>query len=91
MYFNYPVQITDTQGVTRIVLLYKKDITDEPRSLSTEFLDFIIQGAVANALPAEYIEGLRQMESKKAEYPVPKRKNFGWELLAEISCSECGS
>jgi len=91
MYFNYPTLITDTQGVTRIVLLYKKDIMDEPRCPSAEFLDFIIQGAVASGLPAEYIEELRQIESRKATYEVPKRKNFGRELLAEISCSECGS
>ncbi|HBF35336.1 TPA: gamma-glutamylcyclotransferase, partial [Candidatus Sumerlaeota bacterium] len=84
-YFNYPIRITDTAGVERIVLFYKKDISDEPRIPSSEFLDFIIQGAVANALPAEYIEELRQIESKPAEYAVPKRKNFGRELLAEIS------
>jgi gamma-glutamylcyclotransferase len=90
-YFNYPTLLTDTQGVTRIALSYKKDILNEPRAPSAEFLNFIIQGAVENGLPSGYIDELRQTLSKPAQYVVPKRKNFGRELLAEISCSECGA
>ena len=87
-YFHYPVSLTDTAGVTRIVLFYKKDRMGDPQLPSQEYLNFIIEGAVENQLPAEYIEELRQIESKPAAYPVPARKT-GREFLMSHSCSDC--
>jgi cation transport regulator ChaC len=90
-YFHYPVRITDTEGTTHTVLFYKKDRLESPQPPSREYLDFIVQGAIERGLPASYIEELRRMESKKAAYPVPQRKNFGRELLLETYCSQCGA
>ncbi|HBF35200.1 TPA: gamma-glutamylcyclotransferase [Candidatus Sumerlaeota bacterium] len=86
--FHYPVVLTDTEGVTRTVLLYKKDRTDQPQLPSQEYLDFIAEGAAEHNLPAEYIEELRTMASKKARYPVPHRKK-GAEFLMLHSCTDC--
>jgi cation transport regulator ChaC len=89
-YFHYPARVTDTQGQTHTVLLYKKDQLGKPRKPSREYLECIVQGAVERGLPAEYIEELRQMDAKKAEYPVPRLGKFSRELLAGTSCSDCG-
>ena len=87
-YFHYPVVLTDTTGVTRMVLLYKKDRLGEPTLPSKEYVDFIVEGALEHGLPAEYVEELRQIPSKPAGYPVPVRKS-GRDFLAEGSCSGC--
>ena len=89
-YFHYPARVADTEGKTRTVLFYKKDMLGTPGKPSREYLDFIVLGALERGLPSSYIEGLRQTESRKAEFDVPRRKNFGRELLLESYCSQCG-
>ena len=89
-YFHYPSRVADMEGNTHTVLFYKKDRLDSPQRPSLEYLDFIIQGAMEQGLPASYIEGLRRIASKNASYHVPQQRNFGRELLLEIDCSQCG-
>ncbi len=88
-YFHYPARVTDTEGKIRTVLFYKKDILGTPEKPSREYLDFIVLGALQRGLPASYIEGLRHIESKKAEFDVPKRRNSSRELPRETYCSQC--
>jgi len=78
-YFHYPTTV-----------LYKKDILGPPQLPSTEYLNFIIQGAVERGLPADYIEELRQKASRKAGVPVPLRSRFNLGLLLAGDCSQCG-
>ncbi len=87
-YFHFPDQVTDTEGRTHTVLLYKKDILREPQPPSREYLDVIIQGAVARGLPADYIEALRRLESRPAAFEVPRQGKSSPELLVN-SCSGC--
>jgi gamma-glutamylcyclotransferase len=89
-YFHYPARLIDQAGVGRAVLFYRRNFCDVPQKPSREYLEFIIQGAVENGLPAEYIEKLRRIESKEAAYPVPRRKKLGSELpLLNSDCSDC--
>jgi len=88
-YFHYPVRVTDTQGTTHIVLLYKKDLLGEPRRPSREYLDCIVRGAEERGLPSEYIEELRRMDAPKAAYAVPKLNKFGRGMLLGTAC-DCG-
>lgn len=84
-YFHSPVKVTDQEGKVCTVLLYKKNKLGIPQKPSHEYLNVIIQGAVDRELPSAYVETLRRMESKKAEFVVPRpRKSPGGE------CSECG-
>jgi len=87
--FHCPAIVTDNQGKDHTVLLYKRDVRGTPQTPSREYLNYIIQGAVQNELPIGYIEKLRRMESRKAEYEVPKRRRSGGEPLVEINCSQC--
>ena len=82
-YFHYPARVADTVGKTRAVLFYKKDILGTPQKPSREYLDLIVLGALEHGLPASYIEGLRRIESKKAEFDVPWRKNSGRKVFSK--------
>jgi gamma-glutamylcyclotransferase len=88
-YFLCPARVIDTEGRTHPVVLYKKDVLGTPEKPSQEYLDFIIQGALEHGLPSAYIEGLRQMESEKAEYEVPRIGKLGSQLVLVTHCSEC--
>lgn len=90
-YFHYPAEVTDTKGRVHSVLFYKKDILGDPQKPSREYLDFIVQGAIEHGLPAAYIEGLRQIESKKADYKVPRYKTSGLGFILNTDCSGCGA
>lgn len=88
-YFHFPDRVTDTAGNTHHVLLYKKDILKEQQLPSRQYLDFIIQGALARGLPADYIEALRRLESRPSTYEVPRSGKSGPELRLESSCARC--
>ncbi len=89
-YFLFPTSVIDTEGRAQSVLLYKKDVLEAPQKPSREYLDFIIQGALERGLPSSYIEELRNIESRKAEYKVPRPMRSDGGLLQMTSCSECG-
>lgn len=89
-YFHYPARIVCEDGLSRIVLFYKKNIQGELACPSTELLNLIIGGAEEHSLPASYIEELKNIPSKKASCEVPRRRNFGREFLIDGLCSECG-
>lgn len=85
-YFHYPAKVTDEEGKVHTVLLYKKNKLGTPQTPSVEYLDVIVQGAVEHQLPAGYVETLRGMEAKKAEYAVPRPRRGS---ASGGGCSEC--
>jgi gamma-glutamylcyclotransferase len=89
-YFLFPAKVIDTQGETRTVLLYKKDVLRTEEKPSREYLDFIIRGALERGLPSDYIAGLRQTETKEAEYEVPRPERSNRDSVLMSPCSECG-
>jgi gamma-glutamylcyclotransferase len=89
-YFLFPTEVIDTEGRTRPVLLYKKDILGAQQNPSSEYLDFIVRGGLERGLPSGYIEELRRIESRKANYEVPMPRPSHRSLLLSTSCSECG-
>jgi hypothetical protein len=88
--FHCPAKVTDQEGKEHTVLLYKRDVRGVGQTPSREYLDFIVQGAMDNELPPSYIERLRAMESRKAEFKVPRQSKSAREPLVEINCSQCG-
>ena len=89
-YFLFPAAVIDTEGKAHPVLLYKKDILGAQQKPSREYLDLIVRGALERGLPSSYIEELRRIESRKAEYEVPTPRKSDRALLLRTSCSECG-
>jgi hypothetical protein len=88
-YFHFPAKVTDREGKVHDVVLYKKAKLGNPQIPSQEYLNFIVQGATERELPADYVEKLRGMESKKAKFVVPRDRKTVREL-AGGDCSECG-
>ncbi len=88
-YFHCPMEVIDNEGNSHTVLLYKKDILGVPLKPSTEYLEYIIEGAVQLGLPLDYIARLQGIESKKAEFPVPVKSRFNLGLLTAADCSKC--
>lgn len=88
-YFHYPVDVIDTQQGIIDAIMYKKNILGEGQPPSAEYLDFIIQGATEQGLPAEYIAILQNRKTKPASYTVPvvKRSKFNW---ISATCGDCG-
>jgi gamma-glutamylcyclotransferase len=89
-YFHYPARVTDKDGKIYNVLLYKKDNLGIPQKPSQEYLNFIIQGAVDHELPSGYLETLWRIESRKAEFNVPRQKPSSREPVSGGDCSQCG-
>jgi hypothetical protein len=87
-YFHYPAIATDDMGKTYKVLFYKKDNRSEHSKPSREFLDFLVKGAEERGLPAAYIDELRRIDSKPAEYPVPFNGKLNRTIL-KTPC-DCG-
>ncbi len=86
-YFLFPTEVVDEGGTTHPVLLYKRFYADPPQSPSEEYLDTIVSGAIARGLPAGYIERLKGIGTKKADFPVPRI--FDHELSATFGTNSC--
>lgn len=88
-YFHYPVGVIDMQQGTINALIYKKDVLQEAKFPSTEYLEFIFQGAKEQGLPVEYIKLLSNMKTKPASYVVPMVGNTKLINMSE-NCDNCG-
>ena len=71
-------------------MIYKKNILQEPKYPSTEYLNFIVQGAKAQDLPEEYITLLKNKKTEPASYPVPIVQKSKLSYIS-ANCSDCGS
>jgi hypothetical protein len=89
-YFLSPARVTDIEGKIYKVLLYKKDSLGIPQKPSQEYLNFIVQGAVDHELPSAYVATLQGMESKKADFVVPRQRKSVREHGSGSDCSQCG-
>ncbi|HWQ40538.1 MAG TPA: gamma-glutamylcyclotransferase family protein [Desulfosporosinus sp.] len=85
-YFHYPVDVITMDQETIASIIYKKDVLEEAKLPSTEYLDFIVQGAKEHGLPAEYITLLESKKTKPASYAVPMEHKMNM----SADCSECG-
>ena len=87
-YFHYPVEVIDSEQRALTVIMYKKNILNEPKLPSAEYLDFIVQGAKEQGLPVEYLTLLQNRKTKPASYAVPKGGaiKLSW---ASSTCSDC--
>ena len=87
-YFHYPAHVEAADGSRYPVMFYRRDLRAEPSLPSAEFLNFIIEAAQKRNLPSGYIEKLRQIKSRPARYPVPKKARFDLdEVIAR--CDTC--
>lgn len=85
-HFLYPTEVVDTKGHCIPVLLMKRNFLGDPASPTEEYLHHIVAGAQFHALPADYIDKLKMIETKKAGFPVPKKSQFDRAVLANLSC-----
>ena len=88
-YFHYPVDVIDIEQGMIDAMIYKKDKCGEGTNPSTEYLNFIIQGAKEQGLPEGYIAFLQNKITKPASYAVPilRRSKFSW---TSATCGDCG-
>jgi hypothetical protein len=80
--------VTAQDGTVYPALLFKKDALGSPALPSTEYLNFIVQGAVEHVLPPNYLEELRAMESRPAKFAVPRARKLAPKGGGD--CSGCG-
>ena len=88
-YFHYPVLVCDAAGREHTAVLYKKDVLGQAVPPSSEYLAHIVAGAIANALPYDYVTCLKNLQNMPARYPVPKRDTQLKGVLRESTCAEC--
>lgn len=88
-YFHYPLDVIDVEQKTIDTRIYKKDKCGEEASPSTEYLNFIIQGAKEHGLPEDYISLLRSKITKPATYTVPIIRKSRFSYMA-LTCGDCG-
>lgn len=87
-YFHYPVEVIDREQGRIKAMIYKKDILNEAKTPSAEYLDFIVQGAKEQGLPKEYIALLQNKETKPASYAVPSVGPSKFNVMS-TTCSDC--
>lgn len=87
-YFHYPVEVIDSQERLIKAMIYKKNILNEAKAPSTEYLNFIVQGAQEQGLPEAYLTHMQTRETKPASYPVPRRGTSTFNIVS-TSCSDC--
>lgn len=87
-YFHYPVEVIDREQGMIKAIIYKKNILNEAKPPSAEYLDFIMQGAKEQGLPEEYLTLLQTKETKLASYVVPMKQKSKSSYL-NVSCDTC--
>jgi len=88
-YFHYPVEVINREQVMIEAMIYKKNILQEVKPPSTEYLDFIVQGAKEQGLPEGYISLLQTKKTKPASYAVPIVQKSKLSYM-NVSCDDCG-
>lgn len=88
-YFHYPVDVIHREQGIFDARIYKKNILQEAKLPSAEYLNFIVQGAIEQGLPAEYITLLQNKKTKPASYAVPLVQKSKFSYMNAI-CGDCG-
>ncbi|WKW52128.1 gamma-glutamylcyclotransferase family protein [Rhodomicrobium lacus] len=74
-YFHFPVEVVGAEGTVYTAVMYRKAALRDERPPSAEYLAYIVQGAKARELPADYIDAISAIASVPAAYPVPLKAN----------------
>ena len=90
-YFHYPVEVYNEQQELATATIYKKALVGPAELPSTEYLTMIVQGAIEQGLPAEYLASLQKLKSKGAIYAVPHRRRSSTTAIVTEDCSGCSS
>jgi len=88
-YFHYPVDVIDRKQGIIDTLIYKKAILAEAKPPSTEYLNFIVQGAIEHGLPESYIAYLQKIQTVPASYTVPLVRKSKLSYM-NVNCGDCG-
>lgn len=88
-YFHYPVEVIDKERATFDAMIYKKNILQDAVPPSIEYLQFIVQGAMEQGLPLEYINLLQNKNTKPASYAVPLVQKSKLSYM-NTNCGDCG-
>jgi hypothetical protein len=84
-YFHFPTEVIGRNGQRYDAVFYKRSMNGEPRLPSTGYVESIVAGAEAHALPNDYIDCLRRVPARRASYSVPLRR--ATLALSELSCA----
>jgi gamma-glutamylcyclotransferase (GGCT)/AIG2-like uncharacterized protein YtfP len=87
-YFHYPVEVMDEQGSVMEATVYLKSRWGTAAPPGKEYLEVMLQGAEAQGLPEDYIAYLRNIATKPASYPVPRRPSVT-KTICGGGCSGC--
>ncbi|MFT8736845.1 MAG: gamma-glutamylcyclotransferase family protein [Zymomonas mobilis] len=87
-YFHTPEDVMGIDGQIYSVLVYKKAALGNAEQPSDEQMADIIASAEKHGLPSEYIDGLKEITTKKARYPVPMKGSMEDFLKNFVPC-EC--
>lgn len=85
-YFHSPAKATAADGTQYDVLFYKKNQLVKAAPPSRQYVEYIVKGARESGLPEDYIARLEAVETKEADYKVPR---LGELCFGESSDSEC--
>jgi hypothetical protein len=88
-YFHYPVDVITATLQPIDAMMYKKAILGKPELPSTEYVNFIVQGAKEQGLPEAYITSLQQMQTVAATYAVPLMRKSKLSYMS-ANCGDCG-
>lgn len=88
-YFHYPVDVIIEKQGTFDARIYKRNILQEVKLPSVEYLNFIVQGAIQQGLPPDYITLLQNMKTKAASYAVPLVQKSKLSYM-NANCGDCG-
>lgn len=83
-YFHYPAAVTDTFGNRHYVYLYRKNMLGAVLPPSKEYMNLIVEGAKQHGLPEGYVNKLKTIKTKNAEYAVPMGA-----IQPRIGCTGC--
>ena len=72
-YFHYPVEVVDETQTAIAALVYLKARWGQTAVPGQEYMNLVIEGAKNHGLPEVYVQKLRNIETKQAAYPVPRR------------------
>ena len=85
-YFHYPTEVTDAEGNSYPVLIYKRFLSGAACGPSEEFMETVVAGALSRELPAAYLEKLRGIATVKASFPVPRIFEHEREITFGVPC-----
>ncbi|ABD90201.1 gamma-glutamylcyclotransferase family protein [Rhodopseudomonas palustris] len=89
-YFLWPSEVTDGEGTSYPVLLYKRALLGIQEPPTDAYLAHIVSGAICNGLPADYVEQLRAIPTIPSEAGMPLNDPVQREISFGAACGSCG-